>query len=263
MSNDFRAEAHRAEILDQFTRQAVPFSERPEHSDAAIFARIREFAGVGPSDEVLDVACGPGLVSHAFAEAARHVTGIDLTPAMIVRARELQGERGLDNLSWELGDATALPFPDASFSLVVTRYSFHHLLDPLAAMREMARVCRPGGTVVAVDAALPAGKAEAYDRFERLRDPSHVRALTEGEFAGLASAAGLREARTGFYRLEVSLEGVLASSFPPPGNAEKLRAILEADLGVDATGLEARREEEGLRFSFPTWMIAGKKAAGD
>jgi ubiquinone/menaquinone biosynthesis C-methylase UbiE len=252
-------QVHREEILDQFTRQAVPFAARPEHSDAAIFARLREFAGVGPDDDMLDVACGPGLVGCSFAPAARHVTGVDLTPAMIERARELQRERGLKNLSWKVGDATALPFPDAAFSLVVTRYSFHHLLDPLAAMREMVRVCRPGGTVMVVDVALPPAKEAAYNRFEKLRDPSHVRALTEAEFTGLATEAGLRDVRTGFYRLATELEGLLSSSFPRPDDAEKLRTMLRADLGVDATGFEAWEEEGTIRFSFPTWMVAGRK----
>ncbi len=263
MSNDFRTEAHRVEILDQFTRQAVPFSARPEHSDAAIFERLRAFSGVGGDDTVLDVACGPGLVSCAFAEAAARVTGIDLTPAMIDLARERQWQSGAKNLEWRVGDATALPFPDGAFSLVVTRYSFHHLLDPLAAMREMARVCRPGGTVLAVDVALPPAQEAAYNRFERLRDPSHARALTEEEFIGLAAAVGLREVRTGFYRLETELDGLLSSSFPPPGNAEKLKAILAADLaaGADSTGLAPRREGDAIRFSFPTWMVAGCKVA--
>ena len=74
---------HRRLILDQFTRQAVPFSQMRDHSPELILAA----AAVRPDDTVLDVACGPGLMGCAFAEVARHVTGIDLTPAMIERAR--------------------------------------------------------------------------------------------------------------------------------------------------------------------------------
>jgi SAM-dependent methyltransferase len=255
------AHSHREEILDQFTRQAVPFAVKPEHSDAAVFARLRAFAGVGPGDTVLDVACGPGLVSCAFAEAAAHVTGIDLTPAMIAQAREVQQARGLRNLSWKTGDAVPLPFPDASFSLVVTRYSFHHFLDPLAALREMARVCRPGGTVLAVDVALPPEKAAAYNCFERLRDPSHSRALTLDELAGLAPLAGLEQVRTGFYRLGMGAEALIAASFPPEGNADMLRALLRADLGIDGLGFEAHEAEGEIRLSFPTLMVAGRRPA--
>src|SRR5262245_41056251 len=139
-----RAEEQRRLILDQFTRQAVPFAEMPAHSNDEANRLLVEMAGVGPADTVLDVACGPGLVACPLAEVARHVTGIDLTPAMIEQAQARQRAKGLTNLTWLVGDAVPLPFPDAAFSVVVTRYSFHHFLDPRAVLAEMVRVCRPG-----------------------------------------------------------------------------------------------------------------------
>src|SRR5947208_970387 len=123
----------------------------PAHSDAGIVRLIREAARVGPGSRVLDVACGPGLVALRLAEVAGHVTGLDLTPAMLDKARELQRQRGLQNLSWRPGRADALPYPGGSFDAAVTRFSFHHLTDPAAALAEMVRVCRPGGRVVVCD----------------------------------------------------------------------------------------------------------------
>ena len=76
-----------------------------------------------------------------------HVTGIDLTPAMIEQAKILQQQRGLQNIVWNIGDVTHLPYNYASFSLVVTRYSFHHMLDPASVLNEMIRVCIPGGRI--------------------------------------------------------------------------------------------------------------------
>ena len=78
---------HSELILDQFTRQAVPFATAPSIKDEAALKLIVEFGGAGPSDTVLDVACGPGLVVCAFARVVRHATGIDITPAMLDRAR--------------------------------------------------------------------------------------------------------------------------------------------------------------------------------
>jgi ubiquinone/menaquinone biosynthesis C-methylase UbiE len=104
---------------------------------------IRAAAEVRAEDTVLDVACGPGLMACAFAAVAGHVTGIDLTPAMIKRAKILQESKALPNLSWRIGDVLPLPFADAAFSLVFTRYSFHHLPDPKAVLAEMVRVCAP------------------------------------------------------------------------------------------------------------------------
>src|SRR5215470_11431620 len=115
-----RAEDQRRLILDQFTRQAVPFSEMPAPTNDEANRLVIDRAGVGPEDMVLDVACGPGLVACALAEVARHVTGLDLTPAMIEQARARQRARGLTNLTWLVRDAVPLPFPAAAFSVVVT-----------------------------------------------------------------------------------------------------------------------------------------------
>src|SRR4051812_13570939 len=99
-------------ILDQFTRQAVPFSQMHARDDAEIHQILNRTSGITAADKVLDVACGPGLVACEVAKVARHVTGIDLTPAMIERARERQRSLGLANLTWAQGDAQPLPFPD-------------------------------------------------------------------------------------------------------------------------------------------------------
>src|SRR5438128_9948769 len=192
-----KADEHQRLILDQFTKQAVPFSQMQNHSPELLLAASR----AGPEDTVLDVACGPGLMACAFAKVARHVTGIDLTPAMIEQAKAMQQSDGLTNLTWHVGDVQSLPFADASFSLVFTRYSFHHFLDPKAVLAEMVRVCTPGGRVVVVDVFMSnPDQAEAYNRLEKLRDPSHVRALALDELTGLFSESGLRDVRTQFYK---------------------------------------------------------------
>ena len=121
---------HHERILDQFTRQAVPFSTAPGIKDDRALALLVEASGVGPDDTVLDVACGPGLVVAAFARVARHATGIDVTPAMLSRAREVTA--GLTNVTLEQGDVTSLPYADGTFSIVVSRFAFHHFQDPAA-----------------------------------------------------------------------------------------------------------------------------------
>jgi SAM-dependent methyltransferase len=137
-------ESHRDQILDQFTRQAVPFSTAPGVKDEQALRLVTEFSGAGPDDTVLDVACGPGILACAFAQVARHVTGIDLTPAMLDRARTLAAEKGLTNITWQHGDVLPLPYPNGSFTIVTARFAFHHFLDPGAVLAEMRRVQRPG-----------------------------------------------------------------------------------------------------------------------
>jgi ubiquinone/menaquinone biosynthesis C-methylase UbiE len=259
-----RAEEQRRLILDQFTRQAVPFSEMPAHSNEEANRLLIDLAQVGPEDTVLDVACGPGLVACTLAEVARRVTGLDLTPAMIEQARARQRARGLTNLTWVVGDAVPLTFPDNAFSVVVTRYSFHHFLDPKAVLAEMVRVCSPGGRVAVIDVFTSSPEqAEAYNRVEKLRDPSHVRALALEELTGLCHDAGLREVRTAFFKLEMELEALLAASFPNPGDADRIRQTFVDDLGVNLLGLGARRTDGAIHFAFPIVATVGRKEPGE
>jgi ubiquinone/menaquinone biosynthesis C-methylase UbiE len=246
---------HRRLILDQFTRQAVPFSEMHARDEAEVHRLLIDTAGIGPADEVLDVACGPGLIACAVARVARHAVGIDLTPAMIDKARERQQSLGLANLTWVVGDAQPLSFPDASFSRVITRYSFHHLTDPAGAFAEMVRVCRPGGRVTVADVFTNSPEqAEAYDQLERWRDPSHTHALQRSELEGLF--AGLTDVRRAFYRYPVKVEELLARSFPDPGGADRFRHAVEADVGLDRLGIGAACDG-GLGFSFPVVILSG------
>jgi ubiquinone/menaquinone biosynthesis C-methylase UbiE len=94
--------SHRELIQDQFTKQAVPFSKAMK--DEKALRLLVEFAGASSSDTVLDVAFGRGIVVCAFTSVVAHATGIDLTPAMIERARILQKEKGLPNVTWEVAD---------------------------------------------------------------------------------------------------------------------------------------------------------------
>jgi ubiquinone/menaquinone biosynthesis C-methylase UbiE len=92
---------------------------------------------------------------------------------MIEHARMLQQTKGLTNVSWQVGDVRPLPYADALFSIVASRYAFHHFLDPGAVLAEMKRVCTPGGKVAVIDvtASPDPTKAAAYNRMEKLRDP--------------------------------------------------------------------------------------------
>ena len=102
-------------------------------------------------DTVLDVACGPGIVACELAKFVSHITGIDITPSMIEQAKQMQKERKLDNMSWRIGDILTLPFTDSSFSLLITLYSFHHLLERQKVLVEMIRVCKPDKRIVIID----------------------------------------------------------------------------------------------------------------
>ena len=128
---------HQANIVEQFSRQAIPFTQVPGHLDAMQI--LVELSEVGQNDTVLDVACGPGMVACEFAKYASNVKGVDITPAMIEQAKKRQQVQGLSNLTWDIGNAVPLSYPDNSFSLVITRYSFHHLLEPAKALAVLVK----------------------------------------------------------------------------------------------------------------------------
>jgi len=104
---------------------------------------------------VLEVGCGPGYLSIRLArQHGLDVTGLDLDPAMIGRARantDRAGDGDEHRPSFLVGDAASLPFPDESFDLVVSTLSMHHWADPTAGLSEIGRVLRPGGRALVWD----------------------------------------------------------------------------------------------------------------
>src|SRR5579862_1022608 len=172
---------HSEAIVDQFTRQAAQFAASPTARSEEILERVLRLAHPRLSDTALDVACGPGLLVCAMAGRVRHARGIDLTPAMLEQARRTQREQGVTNVSWDQGDVTAMLYGDGAFDIVTCRFAVHHFPDPLAVLREMRRVCGGGGRIVVADSAPAGAKADAFNAMERMRDPSHTRALAVEE----------------------------------------------------------------------------------
>jgi len=106
-----------------------------------------------PGLDVIDVGCGPGSITIDLAArvAPGRVVGVDRSEAPLDEARALAGERGVSNVAFEVADVSALPHADATFDVVHAHQLLQHVPDPVAALREMRRVCRPGGIVAARD----------------------------------------------------------------------------------------------------------------
>lgn len=246
---------HSEEIVDQFTRQAEQFAQSPGARNQEILDRILRMAQPRPSDAALDVACGPGVLACALAKVVLHATGIDLTPAMLDQARKTQAEQRIDNVTWDEGDGAALPYDDASFHVVTCRFAFHHFSDPLAVLLEMRRVCRCGGRIVVADSAPATTQADAFNAMERLRDPSHTRALPVEELTALFENARLPYPRIEQARLALELDSLLARSRPRDGDAARIRAIFERALLEDSLDVKPRLEQGRIHFSFPVAIL--------
>lgn len=249
---------HMEKIVDQFSKQAIPFTKIQGHFDSMDL--LVKFSKVNESDNVLDVACGPGIVACEFAKYSEHVTGIDITPEMIKTARKNQEGKSLSNINWDIGDACPLPYDNDIFSLVITRYSFHHFENVKAALSEMIRVCKPGGRVLVADVGIEPEKSEAYDRLEIMRDPSHTHALTTVEFDELFSQSGLENCSQSGYGVDIELEAQLKASFPKEEDIPKLREMVTGDIGINDLGINAKNRGGDVVYTVPISLFMGYKA---
>lgn len=117
-----------------------------ENVTASVAPRLVSFAGIKPGAKVLDVGCGTGVVGLTAARLGARVTGVDLTPELVARAKENAQLMGLD-ADWQEGDVEALPVPDAAFDVVVSQFGHMFAPRPEVAVREMLRALKRGGTI--------------------------------------------------------------------------------------------------------------------
>jgi SAM-dependent methyltransferase len=109
-------------------------------------ARLVNFAGIRAGKHVLDVACGTGVVAITATRAGAKVSGIDLTPQLLERARENSGIAKVE-IDWREGDVEALPFADGEFDVVLSQFGHMFAPRPDVAIGQMLRVLKPGGTI--------------------------------------------------------------------------------------------------------------------
>lgn len=259
---------------ERFGAFAQSYATSLPHSKGGSLARLVERLAPQPGWTALDIATGAGHVALALAPRVAHVVVSDLTPQMLGVARGLAGERGLRNLSFVDARAEALPFADGGFDLVTCRIAPHHFDDVGKFVAESARVLRPGGlfglvdnvspdpSVMAGDAGMLAAVTEAYNAMEKLRDPSHRRCLTLGEWRSLVAQAGLTERHVEL--LDKAMVFGPWADQQEVGEDTKLR--LKAMLLEGADGLQAflrpRQDEGDIGFTLTEAVIVAAKQPG-
>ena len=176
---------------DQFNKQAALYATSPVHRYGPSLPVLVEMSAPKPVDLVLDVATGTGNTALALAPLVLRVTGLDVASAMLDQARGRAQAEKIQNAEFVSGSAEEIPFPDAEFSLVVSRHAPHHFHRLHKFLGEVRRVLKPGGRFVVADQISPSAEiADWVDRWERTRDPSHFRQRTVAEWQEMAVAAG-------------------------------------------------------------------------
>jgi len=248
---------HNNKVIEQFSKQAVPFTKIKGHYDSV--DTIISMSEVSQNDKVLDIACGTGIVTCEFAKYAKSVVGLDITKEMIAQAIKMQNENSLINMQFDLGTVENLPYENDSFDIVFTRYSFHHFLDIKKVFDEMLRVCKPNGKIIVVDVALENQYAKAYNHMEKLRDPSHTKALTFEEFDILFSNNILSNHKQSSYNVDLELETQLKASFPNKGDEDKIRDIFKNDIDPNSLGMNTHYKDDKIYFSYTITIFMSDK----
>lgn len=252
---------HKQVVKDEFTRQAKTYAIMPSVADPGRIGRLVEAVAPSAEARVLDVACGPGFLALAFAARCREVVGIDLTDAPLSIAEKNRQDQALTNVRFQHGDAEQLSFAKGEFDVVVSRFALHHTENPGQVLREMARVSKKRGTVVVEDLITSEyrERGDYQNKVERLRDPSHTRALSRSELITLCTAAGLEIEKLYSDEIVQPLEHWLANTQTPTDRADQVRALIERDAREDLSAMRPYRDDGRWFFRHPTLAVVSRR----
>lgn len=216
-------------VQRQFSQVAANYSTSSVHARGPDLAMMVQAAALRGRERLLDAGAGTGHTALAFAPHVGEVIALDLTAAMLAQGRRLAVERGLHNIEFRLGDVERLPFADASFDIVTSRYSAHHWPHPERALHELARVLRPGGQLLLGDVVAP--DEPTGDTFlnaiELLRDPSHVRDHSQAQWLTMLAAAGFSAEALFTWDLRLEFEKWVRRMATPAPAVAMIKTLLD------------------------------------
>ncbi|QIH09226.1 MULTISPECIES: class I SAM-dependent methyltransferase [unclassified Pseudomonas] len=222
--------AHSQVVQKQFGEQAAAYLSSAVHAQGAEFALLQaEVAGKGEA-RVLDLGCGAGHVSFHVAPLVREVVAYDLSQQMLDVVATAAQERKLGNVRTVAGAAERLPFADGEFDFVFSRYSAHHWSDLGLALREVRRVLKPGGVAALIDVLSPGSPLlDTYlQSVEVLRDTSHVRDYSAGEWLHQLNEAGLQARSSARQRLRLEFSSWVERMRTPEPLRVAIRQLQQA-----------------------------------
>lgn len=191
--------------------------------------------------KVLDVAAGTGILSRSIATFVQNVTSIDLSQDMISEGIDQNQQLNITNIDFNIAHAEDIPYDQGSFDLVISRLAFHHFINPEKVLQEMSRVCDELGSVCVVDMISPEDDElyNLYNKYERLRDPSHTNALKESEFVKLFKRIGFEIYNMETLDVPIHLKRWLDLTH----TNEQIAGLINRDIELE---LETKKEITGL-----------------
>jgi ubiquinone/menaquinone biosynthesis C-methylase UbiE len=247
--------SHNRRVQDEFTRQAEPFARSATLKAPELTERIGEALGPRASGRILDLACGPGVLTTYLCRSARIVIGLDLTHRVLEVAK---GASDPARAAFVRGAAERAAFADGSFDAVAIRLALHHVMDAGAVLREVRRLLRPGGRVAVLDVLTSEDPrvAALHNEIERARDPSHTAFVPAEALRSSIEAAGLSVASEQRWQSPRSFTEWAAIIDEPERMdevAQRLRAHVDAG---ETLGIDLRATDRDLFFDYRWALIA-------
>lgn len=248
----------------RFNQIASNYAQSEVHAMSPSISRLHQLLDAERQIALCDVACGPGHLALSFSGRAGRIVGVDPAPNMLAAFRQLAEKRGVD-VETVQAFAESIPLAGGAFDLVASRLAPHHFSNIERAVREMARLTRPGGAVAVID--LEGDPERELDEFnhelEILHDPTHFRSHTAARWRSLFEGAGLTvevlerglSERPGGVTVRRWCE--LASS-GPDAEAE-IRRLLSAAPAEVLEGLGITRNDHDFLMPVRTVLILGRK----
>lgn len=248
-------------VQRQFGQVAADYAKSAVHIGGPDLEAMLASAAPTGAERVLDAGTGTGHTALAFAARVAEVVAVDLTEAMLDQGRRLAHERGIKNITFQHADVERLPFANASFDLVTSRYSAHHYPRPQAALTEFARVLRPGGRLLLVDVISP--EPPVQDTFlnavELLRDPSHVRDQSISQWLSMCAAAGIPAQHHGTWGIRLEFTSWTTRMKTPEPAQAQIRALFDL---APADVREVMQIEPDHSFTIQVALVIAARLSG-
>lgn len=252
--------SHHDNVEKKFGSQANAYLTSTVHASGRDLQRLAERLSAFPLASVLDMGCGAGHASFAAAHQVKQVVAYDLSAQMLDVVAQAAKEKGLDNIATRQGYAESLPFEDGSFDVVISRYSAHHWHDVGRALREVNRVLKPGGVVIVMDVMSPGHPVRDIwlQTVEALRDTSHVRNYSSGEWLSLMNDANLIADTVLTDRLPLAFSSWVARMRTPQVLIDAVR-LYQQSASAEVQAYFALQQDGS--FTSDTIMVEAHKAA--